>query len=261
MELESVQRLTRDLREASKMLSDRQARYLVDAYYQMQDDRKRDCNQVLAMTNDEEPAGIIAWLGTQSSVLEKQVARALDAYSGANELGLWARSVVGIGPIIAAGLLAHIDIKRAPTAGHIWSFAGLDPTVKWKNGERRPWNAKLKVLCWKIGESFVKVKGRDDDVYGHFYEQRRKQEGERNEAGLFADQAARVLEECPKHKQAATYRKGKLPDGHLHARAKRYAVKLFLAHYHDKAYRLHFGTAPPLPYPIAHLGHVHMIEP
>ena len=37
----------------------------------------------------------------------------------------------GIGPVIAAGLLANIDIKQAPTVGHIWRFAGLDPTNKW----------------------------------------------------------------------------------------------------------------------------------
>jgi hypothetical protein len=44
-------------------------------------------------------------------------------------------------------LLARIDIVKAPTAGHIWRYAGLDPTVRWNKGEKRPWNAGLKVLC------------------------------------------------------------------------------------------------------------------
>jgi hypothetical protein len=47
----------------------------------------------------------------------------------------------------------------------------------------------------------------------------------------------------------------------LHARAKRYAVKLFLAHLHEVWYREHYKTAPPIPYPIAHLGHAHYIAP
>ena len=52
---------------------------------------------------------------------------------------------------------------------------------------------------------------------------------------------------------------GKLPDGRLHLRAQRYAVKLFLAHWHEVAYRNRYDKAPPLPYPIAHLGHAHVI--
>lgn len=56
-------------------------------------------------------------------------------------------SIHGIGPVISAGLLAHIDIHRAVTVGHIWRFAGLDPSVKWLKKTKRPWNAGLKVLC------------------------------------------------------------------------------------------------------------------
>jgi hypothetical protein len=36
-------------------------------------------------------------------------------------------------------------------------------------------------------------------------------------------------------------------------------VKLFLAHYHEVAYKDHYKTEPPLPYAIAHLGHAHKI--
>ena len=94
---------------------------------------------------------------------------------------------------IAAGFLAHIDIERAPTVGHIWRFAGLDPTQKWEKKTKRPWNADLKTLCWKLGESFVKVKGNENDIYGKVYEARKAQEVLRNEAGELADQAADVL--------------------------------------------------------------------
>ena len=55
--------------------------------------------------------------------------------------------------------------------------------------------------------------------------------------------------------------KGILPDGHIHARAKRYAVKLFLAHLHSVWYEIEFGREPPLPYAIAILGHAHHIKP
>lgn len=254
----AVQRLTRDLAKAAVTLSKDEARFLVDYYYISQRDRIRAGNQVRALNESQEPHGMLSWLGAQSDVLEGQIKRALKAYADGQAAGAWAQSVVGIGPIIAAGLLAHIEIEQAPTVGHIWRFAGLDPTVRWERGQKRPWNASLKTLCWKIGESFVKVKGNEADVYGKVYEERKALEHEKNARGEYADQAAAMLKARPTHAQKKTYAEGKLPDGHIHARAKRYAVKLFLSHYHAELYRQTFGKEPPLPYPIAHMGHAHL---
>lgn len=255
--LTPIRRLTRDLANAAATLSEAEARFLVDAYYSMQENRIRSENQVRALTESGEPNAVLAWFAEQDRVLEQQVQRALDKYSAASPLGQWARSVVGIGPVIAAGLLANIDIRRAPTVGHIWRFAGLDPTSKWNKGEKRPWNASLKTLCWKIGESFVKVKANDDDIYGKVYAERRAYEEQKNISGDYAEQAKAGAERVKKSTEAhGWYAKGLLPPGHLHARAKRYAVKLFLAHYHERGCVLVLGTEPPKPYPIAHLGHV-----
>lgn len=260
MELEPLKRLTRDLTQAAVTLSRSEVRFLVDAYYTMQEDRKRAYNQERALTESGEPHAVITWFAEQSETLEKQVARALDAYSAGHPIGEWMRAIDGIGPIIAAGLLAHIDIEKAPTVGHIWRFAGLDPTSKWEKGQKRPHNAALKTLCWKIGESFVKVKGKDTDYYGKVYAERRELEGRKNDAGEYSEQAKAILISRPNHAQAATYQQNKLPDGHLHMRAKRYAVKLFLSHLWEQ-WRKQEGLTVPLPYPIAYLGHAHKIEP
>ncbi len=236
---------------------------MVDAYYAMQENRIHAANQVRALTESGEPADVLAWLMEQNAALEKDVAKALDAYSGAHPVGKWMRSVKGIGPVIAAGLLAHIDITKAPTVGHIWSFAGLDPTKVWKKGEKRPWNARLKVLCWKIGESFVKVSGIEDAFYGKVYAERKAQEVAKSAAGEFADQAAASLaaKKFGKDTDAfKAYEKGELPNARLHLRAERYAVKLFLAHLHQ-VWREIEGLPVVAPYPIAILGHAHKIEP
>lgn len=129
---ENIQRLTKDLKEASYILSDNEARFLVDAYYMMQENRKRSDNQVRSMAESKEPNAVLQWLSKQNNDLENQIKRALDAYSGAHPVGTWAREQQGIGPVIAAGLLAHFDIRKAPTNGHFWSFAGLDPRTEWK---------------------------------------------------------------------------------------------------------------------------------
>lgn len=269
LNLDPVTRLTRDLRNAARTLSDDEARFLVDAYYAMQRDRIRAGHQVRTLAEEKdgkptEPHDVMNWLAGQRETLEKQVARALDAYSASKIPGIWARSIPGIGPIISAGLLAHIDITRAPTAGHIWRFAGLDPTVKWAAKTKRPWNGALKRLCWLIGESFVKVSNNERDVYGKVYKARKELEIAKNEAGDFADQAAASL--AAKKFGADTqarkfYEQGQLPPARIHLRAERYATKLFLSHYHAVAYEAHYGEPPPLPYILTQPGHVHYMGP
>lgn len=251
LDLDPVARLTRDLRNAARTLSADEARFLVDSYYAMQRDRIRAAHQTRTLAAGAEPHDTMQWLLDQREVLEHQVARALDAYSASSPVGEWARSICGIGPIIAAGLLAHIDITKAPSAGHIWRFAGLDPTVKWKAKTKRPWNGAFKRLCWLIGESFVKVSSNERDIYGAIYRARKDLEIQRNEAGRFADQAAAALAE--KKFGADTearkwYEQGKLPPARIHLRSQRYAVKLFLAHLHHVMYEMHFGKPPEMPY-------------
>lgn len=260
-DLEDVLRLNTDLIEASRVLGTNEARYLVDMYYLIQSARIASAGQVRSMIG--EPVLILEWFLAHTYRLEREIQRALKRYADDKPIGVWLQSIKGIGPVLSAGLIAHIDIRKAPTAGHIWAFAGLDPTKKWKKGEKRPWNATLKTLCWKIGDSFVKVSGIPDAFYGKVYVQRKEQEMARNEAGAFADQAKEALKktwradsEAPKY-----YKKGLLPPAHVHARATRYAVKLFLSHLHGEWYRQEFGEEPPKPYPIAHLGHVHEIQP
>jgi hypothetical protein len=262
--IEVIARLSKDLKKAATELTASEARYLVDAYYTIQEYRIAAAAQVREAKKGGEPNSVLQWLFDNQKSIENQIKRALDTYTDSQPIGVWAKSICGIGPVIAAGLMAHIDIEKAPTAGHIWSFAGLDPTVEWGKGEKRPWNARLKVLCWKIGESFVKVSGNDRDVYGKLYLERKQQELAANDAGKFADQAKSKLEKCNIGKETDAYKcyiQGKLPPGHIHARAKRYAVKLFLAHYHEMAYRYRYNTNPPNPYPIAILNHAHKIDP
>ena len=267
--LTPIQKLTKDLREAARTLGPAEARFLCDAYYKIQEDRIRSAHQVrtLSETTDDkapEPHDTIAWLFIQEQTLENQIKAALDVYGAGHPAGVWMRSIVGCGPVITAGFLAHIDISRAPTAGHIWRFCGLDPSVTWDKGTKRPWNASLKRLCWIVGESFVKVSNNDNDIYGKLYQQRKAREIERNEAGAYAEQAAASLTkkrfgdqtDAKKH-----YTAGRLPPARIHLRAQRYAVKRFLSDTHAVMYFAEYGSLPPKPWVISHGGHVHYVRP
>jgi len=262
LDLNPIQKLNKDLKTASVTLSDHEARFLVDAYYIMQEDRKRSYNQERSLSTAGEPNQVISWLAAQSADLEKQIQKALDTYTKNHVMGSWLREISGIGPVIAAGLLAHIDITKAPTAGHIWSYAGIAGTnqKKWEKGQKRPFNAGLKVLCWKAGQSFMKLSNNDKCFYGKVYRARKELEVARNEAGAFAEQAAERLLKVGKTTEAYKYYSvGKLPPAHIDARARRYAVKLFLSHFHGEWYLRHYGKPAPLPYPIAFLDHAHFI--
>ena len=257
--------LRADLKKAAESLGVREVRYLVDLYYQIQDYRKAATNQQRALVEAAEPHLAIAWAGRAMLGMEGDIRAMLDRYTAteATGMGAWARSCIGIGPVLSAGLLAHIEIEKAPTVGHIWAFAGLDPTRTWDKGQKRPFNASLKVLCWKIGQSFMKMQNHPRDVYGRLYRERKAYEQQRNDTGDLAGQAAAKLErfrigkDTDAHK---AYSVGRLPPAHIDARARRWVVKLFLAHWHEEAYTRHHGLPPPRPYAIAFQDHAHKIE-
>lgn len=260
-----TKRLSKDMKIAASNLSAKEARFLVDSYYMMQEQRIRMNNRVKRMTRDGKPSSVIDFMFTQGQTLEEYVKVSLDVYSANHPVGNWLRLHDGIGPVLAAGLLAYYPPEALGRyAGNLWSFAGLVPGVKWKKGQIRPWNGRLKALCWKIGESFVKVSGRNEMNYGHIYKNRKVLEYQRNEQGAYAEQAASLLLEFNFGKETQAYKalsKGKLAPGHLHARAKRYAVKLLLAHYHEAMFTWYFKMQPPPAYILSVGGHYGYIPP
>lgn len=253
-------KLGKDLRGASKLLSAHQARYVVDLYYQLQNYRIRAANQVRSSEN--EPCALLDWLFNSFQLTETELKAHLNIYSKTKIVGKWSQSICGIGPVIAAGLMAHIDIEKAPTVGHIWNFAGINPNIEWGKGQKRPFNAKLKVLCWKIGQSFVKQSNRDKDVYGKLYKQRKEYEQRKNNALEYSEQATRKLTTTKIGQTTDAYKHysaGLLPPAHIQQRAERWATKIFLSHWHHVAYYEHFNEMPPKPFAIAQLGHAHEI--
>lgn len=126
---------------------------------------------------------------------------------------------------------------------------------------RIPYNKRMRTLAYKIGESFVKVQNNPKDVYGKLFAQRKAYETAKNENLEYKAQADIKVNKVGKSTEAYKwYSKGMLPPGHIHARARRWVVKLFLSHLFDKWYRMEFNAEPPKPFAIAQLDHVHMIE-
>lgn len=261
--LSEISGITRaQIRKFSVGLDDNQVRHLINLYYIMQEQRKRTQNQLRSILKEGEEGDLIRLISDTTADAEAAIKKAMDDYTDSHPVGRWLKAHVGIGPVISAGLVAHIDIEKAPTAGHIWAFAGLDPTKKWEKGQKRPFNAALKLLCWHAGQSFMKLSEHPDCYYGHLYKERKQYEVQRNESGGNKDRATALISKYSTTTDAYKHLKaGKLPPAQIDAMARRWAVKIFLSHLHQEWYKFHFGKPAPAPFAIAILGHGHEIKP
>ncbi len=239
-----------------------EVRTLVQTYYRFQKMRTASANRLRTI---EDPSVVSGWLLDQTMAVELTIKGLFEEYVKSHELGQWCTSQYGLGPVITAGLMAYIDVSKAGHPSGVWRYAGLDPTAdKRVRGQKLPYNADLKTLMWKLGDSFVKFHNQDDCYYGKLYEQRKAIEVRRNEAGDFAPTAARTLTEkkIVDKETRATYEAGRLPDGRIDLRARRWAVKIFLAHYFQVAWEIdHNGASAPTIHAIAHGGHADYIPP
>ena len=349
VDVEALDKMSKELKGHAKIMDRAQILGVVKTYYQLQDFRKiTNCQadavdpddmkvaaikEDPALTDEEKKAKLAllekdealklaqkkrraslftAFVADQFYSLEKQISKVMDVYSDNSITGRWAKSIVGIGPVISAGLLANIDMSRCPTVGHIWRYAGYDPTIEWLGREKakeifeefqpkgkadeatilriaahlninpeialanmkdqsradqmaylaKPHhNADFKVLCWKIGDCFNKFRNHPDGYYGRLIAIRTAYENEKNERGDYAEYAAKMLKtkRVTNPELKACYESGKLPKGQIFNRAKRYAVKIFLSHWHAVAHREFYGTPAPKPFAIAILGHAHEV--
>ncbi|MDP2663117.1 MAG: hypothetical protein Q8R28_20565 [Dehalococcoidia bacterium] len=269
--VEPIKKLTADLKKMALKMPLFEARQLVQTYYALQEERKRAGLRRSRAEERGEPVHLVTHFEEQFWILERQVQKALDIYSANHPLGEWLRSIPGIGPVLASGLLTYFQVedkdkdgntRKRNVVGAWWAFAGISNDIVWEKGQKRPYSEKAKTLCYKIGESFVKVKGKTTDVYGKLYTQRKAYEEKNNAEGKYAAEALKYAARMPKDSPTqAHYKAGKLPQHHLHARCRRWVVKLFLSHYFEVAYKMKYGVEPPKPYPISVLGHKDYIPP
>lgn len=263
-ELPKYEKLSKELKKESKVLTKEEVRFIVYNYYVAQKNRTIAERQIFALAEKEKKSKLLEWLSPLHKNTELELKKALDYYTKNHPVGMWMRSITGVGPVIAAGLLAHIDITKVSSVAQIWAFAGLDPTKEWKAGEVRPHNQDLKNLCWNLGQSFVKMSNRESDYYGKIYKARKEYEQMNNENLLYKDQAEAKLKKYKIGKTTDAYSYysiGKLPPAHIQARCTRYTVKFFLSHMFEIWYRIEYNKEPPKPYIIQIGGHIDYVEP
>lgn len=125
-----------------------------------------------------------------------------------------------------------------------------------------PYNTELKSKLWMLADVFVRNKGRGS-LYGRLYDLRKEYELERNENGIYADQAKHLLEIKNYQDKATieTLESGKLTLGHINLRCKRVVEKVFVSHLFEAMYWEKYRQEAPAPYVIAYKGHHDYIPP
>lgn len=245
-----IEKLNADLRAAARLLTRAEVRHLVRLYYQIQGTRMAAGSQA---RHDDQPSSLTNHMCDQLRIVEGQTRYALSKFAENDPMARMSMCIYGIGPVLASGLLSHIDIEKAPYFSHVRSFAGLY-RKPWEKGEKRPWNAELRMLCWKIGDSFRKFSRRDECHYGHAYRERKVLLEERNANGRYAATAATSLETRKFRDKGVieVYESGRLPQGRIEAWARQHAVELYLSHWHECATWLRYNRMPAKPWAHAH---------
>lgn len=235
-------------KKVEKVLTDySQTTFLIERYYQIQEHRIALYSQVRALEKAGEKHDFVLGYAQQFEVMEKQLTKDIKNEVKNHPIFAWMKAQKGIGPILAASLIANIDIHKAEHISSVWKYCGQGVDLETGKADRRTkgkkisWNPFLKMTCWKIGESFVKVKGKYRTIYDTskvFYQNKFPKEVKEGSRTLYTK-------------------------GHIHAMSKRRAVKMFLSdmwlewrkieglpisapfmHRGDENFKFHDGTKP-----------------
>lgn len=205
----AINRLSKDLKDAATLLTRSDVRALVDLFYMQQRQRIRINNQITAAKKDARSSDLLGWALNNQKLFESNCQRALEGWCQQYEIvDRWVKKIYGVGPIITAGMLAHLDEKPPPTVGHWWSFAGIIPGLKKEKGVKRKWNGTLKTLLWKMSSVQVRLYAINPEksVYGKLYYDRREYETQTNLSGKLSGQAQMALSEKNYSKETDAYK-------------------------------------------------------
>ena len=224
-------------------LDNNSVRKIVASYYKIQEAKASIEN----LLKDEDDIELVELMLDSLDSVDSIIKRPLTNYSTASVVGEWCINQYGLGPVLTAGIMSHIDITKANTAGALWRYAGFDPAAQ--DSGKAAYNGELKNICWKIGLNFSKYANRSKCFYGHLYLQDRARRTDNNNSLMYADKAYELLDNASSKNKPHfdTLSLGKLPQDQIDAQARRFAVKIFLSHYHAVAYQAHYNLVPDRP--------------
>lgn len=294
--------VSKDVRIAAADMSIQEARMILKDYVNMQGVQQSTRAHVRLLKKQGTSNAALNFIANNTDYIRRyQFREILGIWGDQYPEARWAKSIRGIGPIIGAGLICHINFDKVNSSSSLAYRAGLTPDsrrmtmraadalivrsmdlygdttltddhIKWictqenldfesfhkfcrKKGKPYNWNKllialrwpsydpMLKKICIMMGNDFIKHKS----LYQDLYRARLKWEMDNDEAGLYKAAAAKQLKAYnfkPWKEPFKVYSTGHLPFPHLKERAKRYAEKIFLAHYYSVHHYIKSGKVP-----------------
>lgn len=149
------------------------------------------------------------------------------------------KDIKGISGVLGANMIKEFGYcEKSPHISSLWKLCGYHvvdgKSVKRKKGVKLDFNLKLRTMCYKITDSFIKQR---TPLYREIYDK-----------------------EKDRQKQLVENKAPNAPESLMHAdlRARRKMIKIFLSHYWLHARKIK-GLEISEPYAIAKLGHTHYI--
>jgi hypothetical protein len=216
---------------------DNPLRALVDARQSIQRDRVRFGNRIGAVERgadivDPSTMNILEGWNTRFEELEHDIDENIREIAEDYPIIGRMTKVKGVGKLLAARLIASIDISRDDTVSSLWRYCGFSTSEgvaeRMKKGEKIHYNKNIKPVCFLIGLSFLKSKSPYASIY---YEAKGYYQENRDWTKL-----------------------------HIHFAAMRKMIKVFLSHLWQ-VWRDLEGLPTSPPYIIGKENHTHYLPP
>lgn len=169
----------------------------------------------------------------------------------------WFSRVKGVGSENIAKVVGMIDITRCDTPSSLWKFCGYavenGVAPKRTRGKKLSYNSQLRSLSWRLASSLVRARGK---FYDYYLKEKDKYYQSYTSKGIQIVRATSL----PKEKGKRYEPENVLSEGHVHNRALRKMIKLFLASLWV-VWREAAGLPVTKPYAIEKLGHHSYVDP
>ncbi len=150
------------------------------------------------------------------------------------------------------------QLKYADTISALWKFCGYSvdggrAPKRVKGGGKLCYNSQLRSMCWRLGSSLMRAKGK---FYEYYLEQKDRYVERYENQGVKMVPAANLPEKNSKKYEP----ENTISEGHMHNQALRKMIKLFLACLW-LVWREAEGLPATKPYAIDQLKHDSLIDP
>jgi hypothetical protein len=235
-------------------------RELADAYHEVQRLRISMGNRKAAVEakKDSLPPGegqLWTLLEERLREQEDRIAKDLPEAVLDHPIGPWLMAVKGIGPTLAAKLIAYIgDARRFSTPSKLWRYAGYavidGKAERMIRGERAHFSPILKVALYNVATSFLKTespyRALYDGAYEYYLRERPQWSGCRScHSDLGECKAPKVHSKLSARSKTTGWNTGRVSQA-----AKRKMLKVFLVNLWEAWYRMLGTTIPVRPYVI-----------